>query len=150
MTRRAVLDSSVLVSAFIKPHGTTAQLLRAAEGGAFVLYLSPEILAETAEVLLRPKITERYRRAPGAAQEFCAGLGESAQLVRGLPALRGAVPLDPKDDVIVATAVKAAADYLVTGDRRHLLALGAYEGIRIVTPREFLDELREGRGGGTG
>ena len=144
MKRKAVLDSSVLVSAFIKPHGTTAKLLRAAEGGAFVLYLSPEILSETAEVLLRPKITERYRRAPGAAQEFCAGLAESAQLVRGLAELRGAVPLDPKDDKIVATAVKAGAGYLVTGDRRHLLSLGEYEGIKVVTPREFFDLLGAG------
>lgn len=146
MTRRAVLDSSVLVSAFIKPHGTTAELLRAAEGGAFVLYLSPAILVETAEVLLRPKITERYRRAPDAAREFCAGLAEAARLVRRLPELRGAVPLDPKGDKIVATAVAAEAGYLVTGDRRHLLDLGEYEGIKIVTPRRFLDLLDDRTG----
>jgi putative PIN family toxin of toxin-antitoxin system len=112
MKRKAVLDSSVLVSAFIKPQGTTAKLLHAAKGGAFVLCLSREILAETAEVLLRPKIAERYRRQPNAAQEFCAGLSEVAQPVRRLPRLRGAVPLDPKDDKIVATAVKAQAAYL--------------------------------------
>jgi uncharacterized protein len=51
------------------------------------------------------------------------------------------VPLDPKDNMIVATAVKAGADYLVTGDRRHLLALGEYEGIKIVSPRRFLELL---------
>jgi predicted nucleic acid-binding protein len=42
--------------------------------------------------------------------------------------------------MIVATAMKARADYIVTGDR-HLLVLGAYEGIRMVTPRQFLDLL---------
>jgi uncharacterized protein len=50
------------------------------------------------------------------------------------------VPLDPNDDMIVATAVKAKADFIVTGDR-HLLALGSHDSIRIVTPREFLDLL---------
>ncbi len=53
------------------------------------------------------------------------------------------MPLDPKDDMIVATAVAARADYLVTGDRRHLIVLGHYEGIRILSPRAFLSELAE-------
>lgn len=57
-----------------------------------------------------------------------------------LPTLR-VVPDDPEDDVVVATAVAARADYLVTGDRRHLLPLGSYQGIRVVTPRQFLDLL---------
>ena len=63
-----------------------------------------------------------------------------AELVTDLPTLR-AVPDDPKDDMVVATAVAAKADYLVTGDRRHLLPIGSYEGIQIVTPRQFLDLL---------
>jgi predicted nucleic acid-binding protein len=61
------------------------------------------------------------------------------ELVGDLPDLR-AVALDPKDDVIVATAVKAKAGFLVTGDR-HLLSLGSHGGIRIVSPRQFLDLL---------
>jgi predicted nucleic acid-binding protein len=66
-------------------------------------------------------------------------------LVHDLPKVR-AVPDDPKDDMVVATAVAARADYLVTGDRRHLLSLREYEGIRIVTPRQFLDVIgRHGR-----
>jgi predicted nucleic acid-binding protein len=42
----------------------------------------------------------------------------------------------PEDDLILATAVSAQADYLVTGDRQ-LLALGEYQGAQIVTPRAF-------------
>jgi predicted nucleic acid-binding protein len=45
---------------------------------------------------------------------------------------------DPDDDPIIATAVAAKADYLVTGDRAHLLPLGEHEGIRILSsPRTF-------------
>ena len=91
-------------------------------------------------MLVRPKITDRYRRKPGAAQAFCSGLAAAALLVRDLPVLE-AVPLDPKDDMIVATAVAGFADYLVTGDRRHLLVLGQHEGIRILGPRAFLELL---------
>jgi predicted nucleic acid-binding protein len=62
-------------------------------------------------------------------------------MTASLPTLR-AVLNDPKDDPIIATAVAAKADYLVTGDRAHLLPIGQYEGIRIVSPRKFLDVLQ--------
>ena len=73
-------------------------------------------------------------------ERFCSDLLASAEMMTDLPTLQ-AVPGDPKDDPIVATAVAARAGYLVTGDRRHLLALGSYEGIRIVSVRAFLDLL---------
>jgi putative PIN family toxin of toxin-antitoxin system len=138
---KAVLDSSVLISAFLTPLGTPGRLLDAAEGGAFVLCLSREILTETADaLLLDPKLQERYAFDQAAVAEFCDGFASSAQMVADLPELK-AVPGDPKDDPIVATAVAAKADYLVTGDRRHLLPLREYQGIRIVTPRQFLEKL---------
>lgn len=139
---RVVLDSSVLISAFLTPRGTCAELLRAGERGAFVLCLSPELLADMVSPLLRErKLQARYRYDAAKVAAFCRHLGILAERVADLPKLAGAVPLDPKDDVIVATAVKAQADYLVTGDRRHLLSLGEYEGIRIVTPRQLLELL---------
>jgi predicted nucleic acid-binding protein len=107
-----------------------------------VLYLSPELLADMASPLLRErKLQARYNYDQARVAMFRRHLAALAQSVTELPELSGAVPLDPKDDVIIATAVKARADYLVTGDCRHLLALGEYEGIRVVTPRQFLDRL---------
>ncbi len=139
---RAVLDSSVLISAFLTSRGTCAELLRAGERGAFVLCLSPELLADMAAPLLRDlKLQASYGYDRKKVAAFCKRLLLAADPVTELPDLSGAVPLDPKDDQIVATAVAAKADYLVTGDRKHLLALGAYEGIRIVKPRAFLDLL---------
>ena len=142
MPKRAVLDSSALVSAFITPEGPAGQLLRVAHHGAFQLCLSAEIIEETAGVLVRPKITDRYRRKPHAAQEFCSGLTAAAVLVTDLRTLK-AVPPDFKDDMIIATAVAARAACLVSGDRRHRIVLGHYEGIRILGPRAFLEVLGE-------
>ena len=48
---------------------------------------------------------------------------------------------DPSDDVILETAVVGNADFLVTGDS-HLLRLKNYQGIRILTPAEFLEEIK--------
>jgi predicted nucleic acid-binding protein len=83
---------------------------------------------------------ERYKHTVGELAAYQALLANVAEAVVNLPTLH-VVPLDPKDDVIVETAVRAAADYLVTGDRRHLLVLGAHAGIQIVTPRQFLELL---------
>ena len=45
---------------------------------------------------------------------------------------------DPDDDKVLECAVVASATHIVTGDRKHLLPLGSYHGIRIVSPAEFL------------
>jgi uncharacterized protein len=138
---KAVLDSSALVSVFLTPSGVVATLLTRAEQGAFSLCLSEAIVAETVATLMREKHRVRYRYSAERVEQFRRTLTDTAgALLRDLPPIR-AVPNDPKDDMIVATAVAAGADYLVTGDRRHLLPLGTYAGVRIVTPRQFLDLL---------
>lgn len=49
---------------------------------------------------------------------------------------------DPNDDKYVAAALAAAAEYVVTLDRRHLLSIGSFQGVRFVTPGDFLAVLR--------
>jgi putative PIN family toxin of toxin-antitoxin system len=49
-----------------------------------------------------------------------------------------AVALDPDDDKTIESAVVAGATHIVTGDRRHLLPMGSYQGIAIVSPSDFL------------
>lgn len=99
---------------------------------------SHELLAETAEALLRPRTRGRQTYDANDIATFCRRLAQVSDLVTNLPEIR-AVERDPKDDMIVATALACRADYLVTGDR-HLLDLDPYEGIRILSPRAFLDE----------
>lgn len=53
-----------------------------------------------------------------------------------------AVTGDPSDDAILACAIDARADILVTGDKKHLLPVATHRGIRILTPQAFLAELR--------
>jgi putative PIN family toxin of toxin-antitoxin system len=140
--RRAVLDSSVLISAL--PHASrhVRRIAPGAARGAFVLCISDEIIAETTRSL-RQKTRQIRRYYPNYSDAEIDRFGEmialTGDVVGDLPVLR-VVPLDPKDDVIVATAIEAQAAYLVTGDR-HLLALGSHSNIRMITPRQFLDLL---------
>jgi len=101
--------------------------------------------AETERALLRPRNMNRYRYRPEDVREFLDGLAASAQLFRDVPRVP-AVTRDPSDDRVIACAVAARADYLVTGDD-DMLVLGEHKGIRIVTPRQILD-LIQGAGPG--
>jgi predicted nucleic acid-binding protein len=55
--------------------------------------------------------------------------------------LRCVVPNDPDDDHVLACALAAQADLIVTGDRKHLLSLGSYERIAIVDAAEALRRI---------
>jgi predicted nucleic acid-binding protein len=65
----------------------------------------------------------------------------AAELVPA-PEAAEAVTGDPDDDLILACAIQAKVDALVSGDRRHLLPVGEHRGVRIVTPQALLAELR--------
>lgn len=140
----AVLDSTVLVSAFLTPRGVSAILLRHAHEGAFSLFLSHEILDETANVLLddqRRRIRRRYRYPDASVHLFIDGLRDLVPVVTDLPPVT-VVVRDPKDDMVIATALKAPASYIITRDD-DLLALGQYQNISMVTPEAFMGLLRE-------
>ena len=138
---RIVSDSTVLVSAFLAPQGVAAAVLAQIRAGRAVLVLSDAILAETARVLLTyPHIRQRYHYPDTAVQEFCDGLAHVGEVRTDFPPLSG-VCRDPNDDMVLACAVAAGAQYLVTRDN-DLLVLQQYEGIVIVTPEAFLAWLR--------
>lgn len=136
---RVVLDSSTLVSAFLSPTGTPAALLSRAAEGAFSLFISAEILTEVTRALSRERTSERYGYTAGEVERFVTMLVGAAELVSVRPEVP-AISRDSTDDVIIETAVVAKADRLVTGDN-DLLILGEHQDVRIVTPRQFLDEL---------
>lgn len=140
---RVVLDSSVLVSGFLTEGGATATLLTRYRQGAFALNISPWIVTETERALLRPRNVNRYRYRPEDVRQFLDGLAGSAQILPDAPVVP-AVTRDPSDDWVIACAVAARADYLVTGDD-DMLVLAEYQGIQIVTPRKFLDLLDASR-----
>lgn len=136
---RAVLDTNFYVSAAIQPGGSPGKLLkRFVADSAFEIVLSPAIVDEVLRALTYPEIRKHLRAGPSPALWF-EDLLVLADLVAGDLRISG-VCADPDDDMIVAAALEGRADYLVTGDRQ-LLAVGQYQGIRIVTPRAFLDRI---------
>lgn len=136
----AVLDSTVLVSAFLTKGGVSAELLHYARGGVFLCCLSEEILEETQQTLFYPRIRRRYPYTDEDVTEFCEGLRAAAHLVTDLPTV-SVVIRDPDDNPIIATAIKAQASYIITRDD-DLLSLQEYEGITMMPPEDFMTLLR--------
>jgi uncharacterized protein len=139
----AVLDSTVLISAFLAQRGVSNAILRHAREGAFFLFLSEEILNEAQGVLLdeERRHRQRYHYPNEAAIHFIDGLRAFAHLVADLPQV-AVVIRDPNDDMVVATAQRAQAAYIVTRDK-DLLSLHHYEGITMITPEVFIAVVRE-------
>src|SRR3954453_14132296 len=134
---KAVFDTNLLISAFLSrenPGGVSNELLRLARQGIIELHLSPDIIAETLTTLLASqRMQERYGYDARMAIRFCEALSAVSTPVLDPPAMPGAVPRDPDDDKIIACAVAAGAEYLVSRDH-DLLSLGSYEGVTIIAP----------------
>jgi putative PIN family toxin of toxin-antitoxin system len=138
---KAVFDSTVLVSAFLTKAGISRDLLHQAQAGEFSICVSEEILTEIGRVLEYPRVRKRYRYADEAVTEYVALLRVVSQVVIDLPKIKPVVR-DPNDDMIIACASKAGAEYIVTRDK-DLLTLGSYQGMDIVSPEEFVNLLKE-------
>jgi putative PIN family toxin of toxin-antitoxin system len=137
---RAVLDANVLVSAILSPTGVPAQVLTAWREEQFQLVISDAILEEVARVFQYPKITKYHRWSTAQLRAFLDDLRQLAILTPGTLTL-AVIHENPPDDRYLECAVEGEAAYLVSGDH-HLLNLGAYQGIQILTPRAFLEALR--------
>ena len=131
---RVVLDTNVIVSGLNFP-GNERLVLELALRGRFELYLSTFIMEEAAGELGR-KFDWDAERSSLALRT----LGNAARIIypRRLPEL---IEGGHADNRILECAVEASADYLVTGDRRHLLPLGTHEGVRILNAPRFLSAL---------
>ncbi|MFP3898525.1 MAG: putative toxin-antitoxin system toxin component, PIN family [Dehalococcoidia bacterium] len=136
---RAVVDTNLLVSAFISPASYPREIARHWRHGDFVLVTSREIVEEIDRVLHLPRIKIKYHLAETDIHSFILALIHLTSCVPGEVALKGVAP-DPGDDKIISCAVEAAAQVIVTGDKA-LQRLGQYQGIKIINAEQFIDLL---------
>jgi putative PIN family toxin of toxin-antitoxin system len=136
---KAVIDSSVLFSALLKHSKPAGRVVILAADAHYSAVVSEKILKETRKALFKKVDSFTYSEQDVA--EFMESLGEIFEVVSDLPPIEP-ICRDPDDDHILAAALAAGADLIVTGDK-DLLVLNEYRGIRIVTVRAFLDMLDE-------
>ena len=133
---RVVLDTNVVVSAYLVPSGKPASIISLARQGEVEICLSDDILEEIKRTLLRPKLQKIHKARPEEIERFLQAFTEVAVLVSGTVEV-DPVEGDPDDTKILACAVEGQADYVISGDH-HLTDLGSFHGIPIVNPDAFL------------
>ena len=136
---RIVIDTNVLVSAVLSQQGPSHALWDHVLNTRVELFVTQALLDEFADVISRDKFAAVLARTTRTSQAILLKLRESAELVASVP-LPAPVSRDPDDDHVIAAAVAAQAEWIVTGDR-DLLVLGSYEGIAIITPAQALRAL---------
>lgn len=137
---RAVLDTNVIISGIIKEKSPPAHVLEALFHRLFITITSPALLQEVERVLTYPRIAERYRIDPEAAEILLSALTVQSDLIQN-PTSSVKASRDPTDDALLSLAVHGHASFLVTGDN-DLLELETFRGIRIVSPKVFLQALQ--------
>lgn len=131
---RVVLDTNVFVAGFLT-QGVAAQVLDLWLKGRYTLLTSSQQMRELRRVL-RQKFPELPRAKVGRLLNLLEGLAEKVT-VRTAPE----VSSDEDDNLILAIALKGRADFLVTGDKSHLLGIKV-PGVRVIGVREFLEKVR--------
>lgn len=135
---KAVLDTNVLVSGLLTAHGTCSRILDLLIDGVFTPCVDDRILDEYDSVLRRPDLALPVE-----------GLSRLLDLLRGIAAPVSSMPLDARlpdpDDLPFLEVAASSGAVLVTGNERHH-PHSARSGVTVLTPRAFLDLLREAPG----
>ncbi len=140
---RIVLDTNVVLSALLwrgTPHHLLATI---GQRSSIQLYSSTALLEELADVLTRPSATKRLALIGRPARQVVADFVEAIELVEPASVPR-VVAGDVDDDQVIAAAIAARADLIVSGDRKHLLPLGSHQGIDIVDAAEAVRRIAAG------
>jgi uncharacterized protein len=136
---RVILDTNVLLSALLSPHGSSDTIYRAWQKDRFDLVTSTVQINEL-------RRASRYAKFKHVLQPYHVGTMvnnlQRAIMLDTLPPLPEGIDIqDPNDGFLLAMALAADADYLVTGDHcAGLLQLGSLRRTRITTPTLFCTE----------
>lgn len=136
---RAVLDTNVLLSGLLW-HGTPHALIEQVRAGTLSMVISEDLIAELARTISRTKFQTALARSGTDPQQMLAEIRRLAEMIDPTP-LPAPISRDPDDDNVLALAVAAQVDCIVSGDD-DLLVLGAYVGIPIITPAQALSMLQ--------
>lgn len=128
---KVILDTNIYISAILFG-GNCEEILRLASQGPFELVISRSIITEI-EAVLR----EKFKWSKMQISETISYIKNIATVINPKISL-SVIRSDPSDNKILECAVAVGANYIVTGDRNHLLPVKEYKEIKILNPAEFL------------
>jgi putative PIN family toxin of toxin-antitoxin system len=135
-----LLDANILAPLILAPATSAlAAILAAWRRGLFIVVVSDHLLAEVERTLSNRYFSSRMTQ--DGVQAYLAYIRSRARHIPISATVTG-VATHPEDDLVLATAVSAGADYLVTGDIRFRTRVPHYQGTTLVSPAEFLVIIR--------
>jgi len=138
---RVVLDTNVIVSAHLTRNSKADKILSLAGTGVIEIFLSVHILDELERTLLSPKLMKIHRDTASQIRHSIEFLKRFVTLTPGVIKV-DVVKEDPDDNKILACAIEAHADFIISGDH-HLTDLRKYKDIPIVNPDTFLKHMEK-------
>ena len=132
---KVVFDTNIYISAFVIPGGNAEKAYLHAIDGNFELCTSIAILTELAR-----KLDEKFGWEKQKIVQLIISISDVATVLKTIPRLK--VLSDDPDNRILECALKAGADFLVTGDK-HLLKLKNFENFEIIKLSAFLTILHQ-------
>jgi len=134
MKIKAVFDTNVILSGIIFG-GNPRRCLDLVRNYEVELFFSEALLQE-----VQDKLITKFGYSLAEASLVLKGLKSIASLVT--PKVKvSLISDDPSDNKILETAKEAGAEYIVSGDKKHVLVLKQFENVKIVSPAEFLKEV---------
>ena len=138
--KRIVCDTNVIVSGLLWK-GLPRQVLNRVEQGKNNLFTSRALLEELDRVLRYTKLVSILSKAGLTRYDILRWMVGHATIVMPKPLEHIVITADPSDDHILACAVSASADVIISGDK-HILALGKFEGMPIMKPGKFQEQAK--------
>jgi len=134
---KVVFDTNVWLSIFMKKilSDEFSQVKQ-----ELTVYVSKDSILELSKVLLYPKIAEILRKANINEREILRAIEANSIIVKPKLKLQ-VIDEDVEDNKILECALASGADIIVSGDK-HLLKIGKFKKTRILTPREFFDNIK--------
>ncbi|HVN97192.1 MAG TPA: putative toxin-antitoxin system toxin component, PIN family [Syntrophorhabdaceae bacterium] len=137
---KAVIDTSVMVSVAFAKEGLARELRDMIADGSFILCTTKEILAELYRVLHYPRISKQFKPELEDIEQFMGMVLEKALITEGSYTIRK-IKDDPTDDMFLACAMEAEADYIVSRDP-HLRNVKRFRGIEIIDVTTFVEKAK--------
>ncbi len=137
---KIVVDTNLIVSAVITPHGKPARILELFRKNMIEIVISEEIVIEIQKVSNYPKIRKRHGWSLEETKWFIKGIKKFCIVVMPGAHNDPIITKDASDDKFLDCAVAGEVDYVVTGDK-HLLELGQYSGIPIISPGKIAGNM---------
>ena len=134
---RVVVDTNIFISGLISP-GSSRLILNLLEKNAFCCVMSPVLLKELNKTLHRPKFAKLFKDIN--INELIKTVDNKALFIAD-PSIKIEACRDPKDNIVLETAIAANASVIVTGDK-DLLVLNPFRHISILSPRDFLKRIK--------